>query len=152
MAAAPPGPAGGGTRIGRSLGAVAAGFLYAVAGIWLTQMVLWFAIPGQPQEDGTQSVPEARLGGTVVCTFGSVILAGFMAAHVAGHAELVHGLALGTLLLAVLAVTTRFVEADPEPPWYQLALPGVALPGTLLGAYLRTRVRRPPPPAPRAPV
>ncbi len=152
MAVAPPEAGDQRIRIARSLGAVAIGLLYAAAGIWLTQVVLWFAIPGEPQEDGTELIPQSRLVASVLCTVGSAALAGFMAAHIGGRAELLHGLALGTLLLAVLAVTTQLLMAQPGPPWYQLALPGSAVPGVLLGALLRLRVRRPSSPAPSSPV
>ncbi len=131
--------------MGRSIGAVIVGFLYALATIWLTQMILWFAIPEDP---AANAVPEARLALTVLCTFGSAVLAGFVTAHVARQAELAHGLAVGAVLVVLLGITTLVIETEPAPAWYQLALPGVALPGTLLGAELRTRVRRPPPPAP----
>jgi len=133
--------------MGRSIGAVALGFLYALAGIGLTQFVLWFCIPGEPQDDDAESVPPARLVLTVACTFASSALGGFMAAHFAGRAQTNHGLALGTILVAVLALTAGLVQAD-YPPWYRLALPATALPGALLGAYLRSRLRRPPAPAP----
>jgi putative membrane protein (TIGR04086 family) len=134
--------------MGRSIGAVIVGLLYALATIWLAQVILFFAVPEEPGADGADSVPETRLVLTVICTFASAIIAGFVTAHVARQAELVHGLALGAVLVALLAVTTLVVETEPAPPWYQLALPAVALPGALLGAALRARVPRPPPPAP----
>jgi putative membrane protein (TIGR04086 family) len=137
--------------MGRSIGAIALGFLYAVAGIWLTQMILWFLIPEEPAAEGAEAIPEVRLFLTVLSTFACSFIAGFVTAHVARQAELVHGLVLGTVLMVLLAVTTLVVETEPAPSWYQLALPAVALPGTLLGAVLRTRVRRPPPPAPPKP-
>ncbi|HKI36498.1 MAG TPA: TIGR04086 family membrane protein [Gemmataceae bacterium] len=137
--------------MGRSIGAVTLGFLYAVAGIWLTQMILWFSIPEEPGAEDTEAVPELRLALTVFLTFASSFIAGFVTAHVARQVELVHGLALGALLVAVLGVTTMVVQTEPTPAWYQLALPAVALPGTLLGATLRARVPRPPPPAPPKP-
>ena len=142
MSAEPAGAGEGGRSIARSLGAVAVGFLYALAGIWFTQFILWFAVPGRPREDGAESVPEARLLGSVLCTFASTVLAGFMTAHVARRAELLHGLAVGTLVLAVLAITMQFVMVEGALPWYQLTLPSVALPGALLGALLRILVRR----------
>ncbi len=134
--------------MGRSIGAVVVGFLYALAGIWLTQIVLWFALPEEPGPDGAESMPQTRLILSVTCTFASAVVAGFMAAHVARGAELAHGMALGAVLAVLLGVTTLVLATEPGPPWYRLALPGVALPGTLLGAYLRARVPRPPPPAP----
>lgn len=131
--------------MGRSIGAVIVGFLYALATIWLTQMALWFAIPEDPESN---AVPTNRLIWTVVFTFLAAVVAGFMAAHVARSGGLAHGLVVGALLVILLGVTTLYVETEPAPAWYQLALPLVALPGTLLGAWLRVQVRRPPPPAP----
>jgi hypothetical protein len=137
--------------MGRSIGAVIVGFLYALATVWLTQVILFFTIPEQTAPDGTPTIPEARLALTVICTFGSAILAGFVTAHVGREVELAHGLAVGAVLVAVLAVTTLVARTEPAPSWYRLALPGVVLPGALLGAALRAWVRRPPPPAPPAP-
>jgi putative membrane protein (TIGR04086 family) len=131
--------------MGRSIGAVIVGFLYALATIWLTQMVLWFTIP---EEEATNAVPTPRLVLTVVCTFIAAVVAGFMAAHVARQGGLAHGLALGAILVILLAITTLFVQTEEAPSWYQLVLPLVALPGTLLGAWFRMKVRPPPPPAP----
>jgi hypothetical protein len=133
--------------MGRSIGAVIVGFLYALATIGLLQMVLWFAFPEEPGVEGAGSVPQARWILIVGCTFLGSILSGFITAYFAGGAELVHGLIVGGLLVAVLGVTTLILETEPVPAWYQLALPGVTLPGTLLGAGLRARLRRPPPPA-----
>jgi putative membrane protein (TIGR04086 family) len=132
----------------RSIGAVIVGLLYALAGIWLTQMILWFGFPEESGPEGSESIPEARLALGVVCTFASAVVAGFMAAHVSRSAELAHGLALGAVLVVFLGLTTLVFETEPAPPWYQLALPGVALPATMLGAYLRARLPRRPPPAP----
>jgi hypothetical protein len=131
--------------MGRSIGAVIVGFLYALATIWLTQMILWFAFPEDP---ATEAVPMPRLVLTVVCTFLAAFVAGFMAAHVASHGGMVHALVVGAILVALLGITTLYVETETAPAWYQLTLPLVALPGALLGAALRVRVRRPPPPAP----
>lgn len=139
--------------MGRSIGAVLLGFLYALASIMLAVMILWFcfADAGEPGEDGTKSVPESLLVLRVVCVFAGAVLAGFMTAHIARRAELAHGLALGAVLVVVLAITTLVIDPDPTPSWYQLALPAVSLPGALLGAQLRTLVKRPPPPAPTSP-
>jgi putative membrane protein (TIGR04086 family) len=134
--------------MGRSIGAVIVGFLYALATIGLTQIVLWFAVPDEPSSEGLEVVPATRWILTVVCTFLSAFLAGFVAAYIAQQSELVHGLAVGAILVLLLAITTLVMNTESAPSWYRLALPGVALPGTLLGAGLRSRVRRPPPPAP----
>jgi hypothetical protein len=131
--------------MGRSIGAVIVGLLYALATIWLTQVVLWFAIPEDP---AANAVPTDRLVLTVASTFLAAVLAGFMAVHIAREGALAHGLIVGALLASLLAVTTLFVETEPAPAWYQLALPIAALPGTLLGAALRDTVRRPSPPTP----
>jgi uncharacterized membrane protein AbrB (regulator of aidB expression) len=134
--------------MGRSIGAVVLGFLYALAFVWLVQMVLWFCLPpGDVQDDETESVPRSRLVLTVVGTFAGAILAGFMTAHVARRAEFTHTLVLGTVLVGALAVTSGCIEAD-YPAWYRLALPATTLPGALLGALLRARCWRTPPPTP----
>jgi hypothetical protein len=135
----------------RGIGAVALGFLYALAMIWLSQLVLWYSFPEEVDAQDVESIPEVRRVLSVVCTFASAVLAGFMTAHFSRGAELAHGLALGTVLVVLLGVTAFVVEADKAPPWYQLALPGVALPATLLGAYLRARAPRPPAPRPPPP-
>jgi putative membrane protein (TIGR04086 family) len=134
--------------MGRSIGAVIVGFMYALVIIGGTQFILFFAITEEPD---AETLPPAHLILTIVWTFLAAVVGGFMAAQFARQAELAHGLAVGALLLVLLAVTTLVVETEAAPPWYQLALPLVALPGTLLGAWLRTRVRRPPPPAPPNP-
>ena len=130
--------------MGRSIGAVIVGFLYAVAAIWLAQMVLWFAVPEDPGPDGNGIVPPIRWILTVVCTFPAAVIAGFIAALVARQSELAHGLAVGAILVLVLGISTLLREPEDAPAWYQLALPGVALPGTLLGAGLRLLIRRAP--------
>ena len=90
--------------------------------------------------------PESRLVLTVVGTLAGTVLAGFMVAHVARRGELTHALSHGTILVSALAVTTGYIQAD-YPAWYRIALPATALPGALLGAFLRTRCRRTPPQA-----
>jgi hypothetical protein len=131
--------------MGRSIGAVALGFLYALAMIWLTQLVLWFCLPGELRDDETEAVPQARLVWTVASGCAGAALAGFITAQLAAHVKMTHGLALGTVLTALLALTTGLREAD-FPAWYRFALPATALPGALFGAFIRTRLRRRPPP------
>ncbi len=131
--------------MGRSLAAVVVGLLYALALIGLTQFALFFIVPDVSESD---DAPPARLVADLVCTFLASVAAGFMAAHVARQNELAHGLSVGALLLILLAVTTMVLKTQPAPEWYQLGLPVVAIPATLLGAALRARVPRPPPPTP----
>src|SRR4051794_19249131 len=107
--------------MGRSIAAVIVAFLYALATIWLTQIILWFAIPEEPGPEGTEVIPAARWIMTIVCTFFSAGLSGFMAAHFARQADLVHGLAVGAILVIMLAITTLVVNTEPSPSWYQLA-------------------------------
>ena len=97
--------------MGRSIGAVIVGFLYAVAAIWLAQMVLWFAVPEDPGPDGNGIVPPIRWILTVVCTFPAAVIAGFIAALVARQSELAHGLAVGAILVLVLGISTLLRRA-----------------------------------------
>jgi hypothetical protein len=130
--------------MGRSIGAVVLGFLYVLASDSVAWVVLSFAIV---QESETEPIPEVRWVVMVVCAFVGAGVGGFMTAHFVRGGELTSGLVLGAVLVIALGIVTLVVETEPTPPWYQLALPGVSLPGTLLGAYLRTRVPRPTPPA-----
>jgi putative membrane protein (TIGR04086 family) len=134
--------------MGRSIGAVVVGLLYAIAGNMLAWVVLSFTIP---QESETDPIPEVRLLLMVASAFVSAAVGGFMSAHVARRRELAHGLALGAALVVLLGGSALALGTEEAPPWYPFALPAVAFPGTLLGAYLRARVPRPPPPAPPKP-
>jgi hypothetical protein len=135
--------------MGRSIGAVTVGLLYALAGICLTQLILWFCFPAEG-DDILPPPPPSYFALTVVCTSSSALLAGFMTAHLARTAEVSHGLAIGLLLAALLALTT-LVSQPEAPSWYRVTLPVAALPAAMLGAFLRTKLRRPPPPAPPSP-
>jgi hypothetical protein len=130
--------------MGRSIGAIIIGLLYALAGICFTQLILWFCFPAEADEI-LLPPPSAYFALTVVCTGGSAVLAGFMTAHLARSAGLNHGLAVGLLLAVLLALTTLVSQPD-APGWYRVTLPVIGLPAALFGAFLRTRVRRPPPP------
>jgi putative membrane protein (TIGR04086 family) len=138
--------------MGRSIGAVTVGLLYTLAGICLTQVILWFCFPEEEPEYGGFIVPPppAYFTFTIICTALSAVLGGFMAAHLARRAELTHGLALGLTLAALLAVTA-LVSQRESPAWYRLMLPLAAMPAALLGAFFRARVRGLPPPAPPGP-
>jgi putative membrane protein (TIGR04086 family) len=135
--------------MGRSIGAVTVGLLYALAGICLTQLILWLCFPADG-DDILAPQPPAYFALTLVCTSGSALLAGFMTAHMARTADLNQGLAVGLLLAALLALTTLVSQRD-SPSWYRVTLPVAALPAAALGAMLRTKLRRPPSPAPPSP-
>jgi putative membrane protein (TIGR04086 family) len=130
--------------MGRSIGAVVVGLFYVIVVAASGQMILFFTASDEAD-------PQSRHYITVPCAFLGAALGGFMTAHIARARALVHGLALGAIVVAAVGIATLFGSADPEPTWYQLALPGALLTGTLVGAYLRTLVPRSAPPAPPTP-
>ncbi|HVS15673.1 MAG TPA: hypothetical protein VMV46_17250 [Thermoanaerobaculia bacterium] len=87
------------------------------------------------------------LSNLAVSMFGAV-LGGFVAGRLAPARPLAHGIALGVLAFAIGAgyqvvrlLAKLDVAAPPEPSWYLLALPAIALVGCSLGGWMEERRR-----------
>jgi len=126
-------------RIGRSIGAVLAGFVAVVVLSLSTDMVLHatgvFPPWGQAMSDALFVL--ATLYRTIYSVAGS-----YIAARLAPDRPMTHALALGVVGLAVsIAGTLATWNQGPEfgPHWYPLALVALAMPCAWVGGLLHGR-------------
>jgi len=125
--------------LGRSIGAVVAGIVTAVALTLVTDLVLhavgFFPLQGQPASDGPLVV--ATLYRVV---FG--ILGSYVSARLAPNRPMWHAMIPGILGFVVSimgAAATWNRGASFGPHWYPLALVVTALPCAWVGGWLRER-------------
>jgi peptidoglycan/LPS O-acetylase OafA/YrhL len=124
----------------RSVLAVALGYL--AMGLFTALMVLSTAA----LLDGPPTAGYA-ISNLAISVFGAV-LGGFVAGRLAPSRPLAHGIALGGLAFVigagyqVVRLVAKLEPAPaPEPPWYLLALPVIALAGCTIGGFLEQRRR-----------
>lgn len=118
----------------RSLLAVLAGMaVWAV--LWVgSNQALAAALPDAFGDDGlllANSLYWLVLLDSVVLS----VLAGWIAARVAGRRRLAHGLALGLVQLAI-GIAVQASVWDAMPLWYHLAFLALLVPASVLGANL----------------
>ena len=122
-------------RLGRSVGAVLAGFLSVVVLSTAVDAVLHatgvFPPMGERMSDGLFVLATAYR-----CVF--TVLGGYVTARLAPHAPGRHALVLGWIGFAVatLAVVATWGRSDLGPAWYPIMLVVPALPCTLAGGKL----------------
>jgi len=124
-------------RIGRSIGALAAGFAAGIVLTVATDAVLhavgFFPPPGQPARDGP------LVAATVYRTIYGV-LGGYLIARLAPYRPMLHALtggAVGLIVSAAGAAATWNLGLGAH--WYPLALIVLAVPTAWAGARLRER-------------
>ncbi len=122
-------------RLGRSTGAVLAGFLTVVVLSTAVDAVLHatgvFPPPGQRMSDALFCLATAYR-----CVF--TVLGGYVTARLAPRAPGRHALVLGGIgfLVASLAVVATWGRSDLGPAWYPIMLVVTALPCTMAGGKL----------------
>jgi hypothetical protein len=122
-------------RLGRSTGAVVAGFLSVVVLSTLTDAVLHaarvFPPLGVPMSDALFMLATAYR-----CVF--TVFGGYVTARLAPHQPQRHALVLGCLgfTIAALAAVATWGRSDLGPAWYPLMLVATAVPCTLAGGQL----------------
>jgi hypothetical protein len=133
----------------RSIGAIFGGFVLVFVLSVGTDGLLMALVPSQLAESGTAS-PSILLLVFGYC-FVYLVLGGYVAAWIAGHAEVLHGAMLGGVGLFVsLAMTLPMllglVPVPPQhamPAWYVVASFLSAITGPTLGGFLRSVRKRP---------
>jgi hypothetical protein len=126
-------------RLGRSTGAVLAGFLTVVVLSTAVDVVLHatrvFPPPGERMSDALFWLATAYR-----CVF--TVLGGYVTARLAPHASARHAWVLGCIgfAIATLAAVATWGRSDLGPNWYPLMLVVTALPCTVLGGKLSRRV------------
>jgi hypothetical protein len=122
-------------RLGRSTGAVLAGFLAVVVLSTAVDAVLHatkvFPPPGERMTDALFWLATAYR-----CIF--TVLGGYVTARLAPHSPGRHALVLGCVgsVVATLAVVATWGRSDLGPAWYPILLLVTALPCTLAGGKL----------------
>ena len=125
-------------RLGRSTGALLAGFLAVVVLSTAVDAVLHatkiFPPPGQRMSDALFWLATAYR-----CLF--TVLGGYVSARLAPHSPGRHALVLGCIgsALAALAVVATWGRSDLGPVWYPILLLVTALPCTIAGGRLLGR-------------
>lgn len=76
----------------------------------------------------------------LVAGFADAVLGGYVTATIAGRSELRHAFYLGVLMVGLGLASTR-QGGGAAPLWFQLGLVAVAVPGPVLGAWLRVKQR-----------
>ena len=129
----------GNKRLGRSVGAVVAGFVTVfVLSLAVDQVlhVLNVYPPwGQPMFD--PELNALALSYRIVIT----ILGGYIAARLAPHSPIKHAVILGAIgtVFATLGAVVTITKYDLGPDWYPVLLAVTALPCSWLGGYLHVR-------------
>jgi hypothetical protein len=125
-------------RLGRSTGAVLAGFLTVVVLSTAVDAVLHatnvFPPLGERMSDALFWLATAYR-----CVF--TVLGGYVSAHLAPHSPTRHAFVLGCIgsVVATLAVVATWGRSDLGPAWYPILLLVTALPCTLAGGKLSKR-------------
>ena len=125
-------------RLGRSTGAVLAGFLTVVVLSTAVDAVLHaakvFPPPGERMSDARFWLATAYR-----CVF--TVLGGYVSARLAPHSPGRHAFVLGCIgsAVATLAVLATWGRSDLGPAWYPILLLVTALPCTLAGGKLFRR-------------
>jgi hypothetical protein len=126
--------------MGRSVLAVVVGYAVMAALVVGTSAAMGALFPGEfPKPGEAGPMPAARwfalmLGLSALYA----VLGGWVAAYVAGRAEMGHGLALAALML-VLAVVSGLAERGLAPLWFLISVPLLGVAGVLAGSTLRLR-------------
>jgi hypothetical protein len=115
-------------RIVRSVGAVVVGFI--VFAVFIRMLNVFTGV--------------AESGGTVMnflllsvtWTVAAAVVAGYMAARIAGSHEFPHAAALG-LLMVILSLASMRQEGIREPGWYQTTIAGCGPIAARIGAAIR---------------
>jgi hypothetical protein len=133
----------------RSIVAVIAGFVLVFVLSVGTDGLLMALFRGQLAESGPES-PSVLLLVLGYC-FVYLVVGGYVAAWIAGRAEVTHGVVLGSIGLVVSVALTLpmllgLVPVPPQqslPAWYAVACFISAITGPTLGGYLRSVSKRP---------
>jgi len=117
----------------RSAAAVVAGYL-----VFALTALLWFRLSGR---DPHAPASTGFMAATILYSLLFAVLAGYLAALVAGRFEIEHAFAVATLIAAVGAAS--FVAESPgESRWTQLSAILIIAPAAMVGGYLRRRQLR----------
>jgi hypothetical protein len=119
-------------KVARSLAGVLFGFLVFFA---IIRMLSAFA------GSMTNAPPAGYLWLSLAWTVGGAILAGYVAARIAGAHEFPHAAAVGLLIILMSFVSMR-AEGASRPDWYQITLAGCGPISTMIGAAIRVLTRR----------
>jgi hypothetical protein len=116
----------------RSLAAVVAGFLVLVVLILGSTPILVRILLPEPG----QRPSAAYLIANLLTGFAFAGVGGWVAAHLAPRAPVVHGGVMAAIVLAVGVLTAAQGGAarSGQPPWYAWALPFVGAAGVMIGA------------------
>ena len=121
----------------RSILAIIAGYLTMVLGVTSTLAILFFALRDHfPREPGPFRGPDWILWVELGTGLAVAVLGGYVCALVAKRRELVHGIVLAAIVLA-LGLLTATMESGMKPMWSSIGLMIVSTVGVLGGARLR---------------
>ncbi len=115
-------------KIARSLAAVVVGFLIFAVFIQVLNMFTSLA------QDGGAVMNFLVV--SVTWTVAAAVLAGYMAARIAGSREFPHAAALG-LLMVILSLVSMRQEGIKQPGWYQTTIAGCGPISAMIGAAIR---------------
>lgn len=121
----------------RSLLAVALGYVVMLVAQLGGDTALTALAPGvmpQPGEPPDPAYFAFRLG----TGFFFIAIGGYVAALLAGRAEMKHALGLGALSIAA-GIAEAWYYAGEQPLWYSIALMFLSIPSALVGGHFRAR-------------
>ncbi|MEM6992235.1 MAG: hypothetical protein AAF721_17120 [Myxococcota bacterium] len=127
--------------VGRSIGAVVAGYVAMVVGVTLgLALLMWIAADEFPRDPGPYRGATWVLVVELGMAFAAAVGGGYVCGWVARRAERGHALALAGLMLALGAVSAT-AEAGLKPLWSSVGIVIVGVAGVVLGAAIRRRHR-----------
>lgn len=125
----------------RSILAILAGHLTMILGVTSTLAILMFAARDQlPREPGPFHGPAWILWVEIVSGLAVAVLGGYVCALVARRRELLHGLVLAGIVLA-LGLLSAAMESGMKPLWSSIAVTAVGVLGVIAGARWRAAHR-----------
>lgn len=121
----------------RSVLAVVSGYLVMAVGVILSTILAAKFMLGSVAMDGSVSPTSGYLLVNVLCSFAFAVLAGYVAGAVSRRQPILHGAAVGVLML-VVAFLAASGSSGRQPTWYPplIAIGGAGL--AVLGGYLRS--------------
>lgn len=115
----------------RSLAAVVVGFAFMLtfAGVVAPVLAAVLGLPGFLAANGM-----------------SAVIAGWLVARIAGHAELAHAAGLAAVIAVGTVIFASVEPLSPQPGWYVPVAGVVGVAGVLFGGWLRSAAARVPRP------
>ncbi|HWB76923.1 MAG TPA: hypothetical protein VG755_18275 [Nannocystaceae bacterium] len=121
----------------RSILAILAGYVTMILGVTSTLAILFFAVRDElPREPGPFTGPQWILWVEIASSLAVAVLGGYVCALVARRREVLHGLVLAGIVLA-LGLLSAAMESGMKPMWSSIGVMLAGVLGVIAGARWR---------------